>query len=102
MCGIAGIFGGKRQSLLERQLFTMANSLAHRGPDDEGFWTDQYVGLTQKRLAIIDTTSAGKQPMVSKNERYVLIYNGEIYNFREIRKELLIAGHHFTLSLIHI
>jgi len=68
----------------------MSDCLAHRGPDDSGTWADAEVGvaLGHRRLAIIDLSPEGHQPMVSACGRYVIIYNGEIYNFRAIRKEL--------------
>ena len=66
----------------------MNSALAHRGPDDEGFYTDEKISLGHKRLSIIDLSSMGHQPMFSNDGRYCIVYNGEIYNFREIKNEL--------------
>jgi asparagine synthase (glutamine-hydrolysing) len=92
MCGIAGILGESsgRQSLLKR----MGGSLAHRGPDDQGIWADPEasVGLVNRRLAIIDLSPAGHQPVHSSNERFVLTFNGEIYNHADLRAELEARG----------
>jgi len=66
----------------------MNHALAHRGPDAEGLWSDEHIVLGHRRLAIIDLSEAGRQPMVSANERFVLVFNGEIYNYRELRQLL--------------
>ena len=87
MCGIAGLVGdSSRDSAL---LSRMAGAIAHRGPDDQGIWIDveSGVGLANRRLAIIDLSPHGHQPMHSSNGRYVLTVNGEIYNHAEIREE---------------
>ena len=88
MCGVAGIVGdgARRDGLLAR----MAAPIAHRGPDDQGFWSDAEagVGLAHRRLSIIDLSPAGHQPMVSNNGRWVLSYNGEVYNHAALRSEL--------------
>jgi asparagine synthase (glutamine-hydrolysing) len=101
MCGIAGIVDRRAQSAAETlraQAVAMADSLAHRGPDGEGVWLDPAAGiaLAHRRLAIIDLSPAGRQPMVSANGRYVVTYNGEIFNYRELRAELIAAGARFT------
>ena len=70
----------------------MTNSIAHRGPDGEGQWIEDYIGIGHRRLAIIDPSSAGHQPMISHDGRWILSYNGEIYNFRELRTELEAEG----------
>ena len=93
MCGIAGIVSfaiSPRQEVLE----AMTQALSHRGPDDAGHWVEGPVGLGHRRLSIIDLSSAGHQPMLSADKRYVLTFNGEIYNYREIRAEL--SGYPFT------
>jgi len=96
MCGIAGMFslsGGIDLRTLER----MVSALRHRGPDHEGVWLndDNTVGLAQARLAVIDTSPSGNAPMLSSNGRVAITYNGEVYNFREIREELEGLGHSF-------
>lgn len=73
----------------------MIKSLAHRGPDGDGIFTDGSVGLAHCRLSIIDLSSAGHQPMATEDRRYTIIYNGEIYNFQELRIELEALGHRF-------
>jgi asparagine synthase (glutamine-hydrolysing) len=89
MCGIAG-FIDKSMPHPEQGLRGMAASLGHRGPDDEGYWYDLETGmaLAHRRLSILDLSPAGHQPMHSASGRYVLVYNGEIYNYRAIRGEL--------------
>ena len=97
MCGIAGFVGGKWSSEAgaERTLAAMAASIRHRGPDHRAVWLDReaQVGLAHDRLAIIDVSPAGNQPMHSASGRYVIVYNGEIYNHGDIRDELSAAGH---------
>ncbi|HCX23317.1 MAG TPA: asparagine synthase (glutamine-hydrolyzing), partial [Cytophagales bacterium] len=100
MCGIAGFWRysvGQSNDWLENTASQMANTLVHRGPDDSGTWVDSEVGLAlgHRRLSIIDTSDAGHQPMVSADGRYVITYNGEIYNFQEIRRHLEKLGHRF-------
>src|SRR5690349_5393795 len=73
----------------------MTDAIAHRGPDDEGVWSHGPVGLGNRRLAIIDLTPGGHQPMLSDDGEVVLTFNGEIYNFRELRAELEGAGQRF-------
>ncbi len=96
MCAIAGIWnsGSIETDQLANHAKTMADVLKHRGPDDEGFWFDSKNRLTlaQRRLAIIDLSPAGHQPMVSRCGRYVIVFNGECYNFRDIRDELSALG----------
>ncbi len=95
MCGVAGyvrLDGGRASREL---LKAMTDRIAHRGPDGEGQWTEGPVGIGHRRLAIIDRSAAGAQPMHSHDDRYVLSYNGEVYNYREIRTELERSGHQF-------
>lgn len=89
MCGIAGIWHSDA-SALEASAERMANALTHRGPDSNGVWSDKTAGiaLAHRRLSIIDLSQAGHQPMASASGRYVLSYNGEIYNFQSLRKQL--------------
>ncbi|UVT16828.1 MAG: asparagine synthase (glutamine-hydrolyzing) [Nitrospira sp.] len=95
MCGITGIFNLNGDAVSPVALRKMTDVIAHRGPDGEGFFVDRFIGLGHRRLAIIDLTSAGQQPMATLDDRYILTYNGEIYNFRELRAELEQCGHRF-------
>ncbi|MFK2875922.1 asparagine synthase (glutamine-hydrolyzing) [Rhodanobacter hydrolyticus] len=96
MCGVAGFWqpgGGTRDSLLE-QVRSMSTRLIHRGPDDGGNWCDESAGiaLAQRRLSIQDLSPAGHQPMLSACGRYVVVFNGEIYNHLDLRQRLLAEG----------
>lgn len=94
MCGIAGIIGeGAEHQLATLQ--RMSERIAHRGPNDSGVWTSANVALAHRRLSIIDLSRDGHQPMVSSCGRYSIVFNGEIYNYREIRFELEAAGEKF-------
>jgi asparagine synthase (glutamine-hydrolysing) len=95
MCGIAGLIHLDGAPVSPAVLQRMTDAIAHRGPDGEGAWIEGNVGLGHRRLAIIDLSPAGHQPMVSTDHRYVLNYNGEIYNFRELRAELEAEGYWF-------
>ena len=95
MCGIAGIFNFRGAPVSPPTLQAMTDAIAHRGPDGEGHWIEGSVGLGHRRLAIIDQSQQAHQPMISHNDRYVLSYNGEIYNFRELRSELEAKGYAF-------
>jgi asparagine synthase (glutamine-hydrolysing) len=95
MCGIAGILHRDGTAAGLDQLQAMATLLAHRGPDGEGFFRDGPLGFAHRRLAIIDLSERAAQPMHSADGRFVLVYNGEIYNFRELRAELQAAGRTF-------
>ncbi|MGJ0507156.1 MAG: asparagine synthase (glutamine-hydrolyzing) [Methylocystis sp.] len=94
MCGIAGFAGSMSMDALRG----MAARISHRGPDGEGYFFDPAagVGLAHRRLAIIDPTSAAAQPMSSCSGRYQVVFNGEIYNFRELAKELTVHGYAFN------
>lgn len=87
MCGIAGFFSFK-QKFTNEDLKEMTGILGHRGPDASGFFSDEFVGLGHRRLSIIDLSERANQPMKSANGRYVIIYNGEVYNYREIGAKL--------------
>ncbi|MDB5797925.1 MAG: asnB, partial [Paucimonas sp.] len=95
MCGIAGLINLSGEPVSPALLQRMTDAIAHRGPDGEGHWIEGGVGFGHRRLAIIDLSPAGHQPMISADHRYVLSYNGEIYNFRELRAELEVAGYWF-------
>jgi asparagine synthase (glutamine-hydrolysing) len=98
MCGIAGQYNFRRREPVERTTIErMARSIAHRGPDDEGFFISGPVGLGFRRLSIIDLTG-GHQPMSDAEERVWIIFNGEIYNYRELRAELQSKGYEFRTS----
>jgi asparagine synthase (glutamine-hydrolysing) len=91
MCGIAG-FINLKQTIKDRMsaLNKMTESIVHRGPDDSGHWYEHAAGIAlgHRRLSILDLSPAGHQPMLSAGGRYVIVFNGEIYNYRDIRKEL--------------
>jgi asparagine synthase (glutamine-hydrolysing) len=95
MCGIAGIFNVDGKPVSINILKKMTDSIAHRGPDGEGFWTNNYVGFGHRRLAIIDLSPLGHQPMQNEDGNFVIIYNGEVYNFLNIRIELEALGYKF-------
>ena len=99
MCGITGFIDLKRHSS-KKDLESMANTLEHRGPDASGIYFKQdngfVVGLAHKRLSIIDLNPCSNQPMIYKN--FVITYNGEIYNYKEIRNELIDKGHSFVTN----
>lgn len=92
MCGIAGVLGEEGHD--ERVVRSMTRTLAHRGPDDDGIWVDVDGGVAfgHRRLAVVDLSPAGHQPMISADGRFVLTFNGEIYNFHELRDELEAQG----------
>lgn len=95
MCGIAGIFNTNGEPVSPVVLRKMTDAIAHRGPDGEGFYTDSFIGLGHRRLAIIDLSPAGHQPMLTRDNRYAISYNGEVYNFQELRLELEALGYQF-------
>ena len=87
MCGIAGYIGFEADGLVEN----MTRVLTHRGPDDSGIFRGPGIGLGHRRLSIIDLSS-GHQPMLSHDDRYVIVFNGEIYNYRDLRDNLRAVG----------
>ena len=91
MCGIAGFFS-PLQHFSDADLHHMTDALSHRGPDADGFFSDETCGLGHRRLSIIDLSEAANQPMFSHNTRFVCIYNGEIYNFKDLKKQLAAQG----------
>jgi len=96
VCGFVGFIAAKYCVHSNVQVLrAMAHELTHRGPDDEGFWLEDDVGLAHRRLSVLDLTAAGHQPMTSESGRYVIAYNGEIYNFLKIREYLQARGHQF-------
>jgi asparagine synthase (glutamine-hydrolysing) len=103
MCGICGkIARDVPGEALSAEIQRMMERMVHRGPDDQGEVTlasgDDLVGLGHRRLSIIDLTRAGRQPMSDEEQRFWIVYNGEVYNFRELRKELEAIGHRFRSS----
>jgi asparagine synthase (glutamine-hydrolysing) len=96
MCGICGIIRFDNKTIQEIPIRKMMQIMKHRGPDDEGVFVENNVGIGFVRLSIIDLSPAGHQPMFSQDERYVIVYNGEIYNYLELRDELRSQGHVFN------
>lgn len=96
MCGIVGIFKLNNQSVSSQEVKRMTDSLAHRGPDGEGIYVNENIGLGHRRLSILDISSKGAQPMSSKNGEWIVIFNGCIYNFMSIKLELKNRGHEFV------
>ena len=90
MCGING-FNWKDEYIIEK----MNSSLRHRGPDDEGIYVDEEVSLGHLRLSIIDLSKNGHQPMSDRQDKFFIIYNGEVYNFQALREELELLGYSF-------
>ena len=100
MCGITGFFDFTRSTSSEKLgnfIRLMSDSIQHRGPDDSGMWLDAVNGIALgfRRLAILDLSISGHQPMLSADNRFVIIFNGEVYNFTDLREELLGLGHSF-------
>jgi len=106
MCGICGVLQLDGQSVEPKVLDRMNEVIAHRGPDGEGSWIDGPIGLAHRRLAIIDLTESGRQPMANEDGKVLVTYSGEIYNYLELRGELEAHGHTFhshsdTEVLVH-
>ncbi|WP_025665447.1 asparagine synthase (glutamine-hydrolyzing) [Aquimarina megaterium] len=96
MCGIVGIFNLNKEAVYRDELKTMTSQIAHRGPDGQGYYVKKNIGLAHKRLAILDTSDKGAQPMGSKEGRWIVVFNGCIYNFSELKQELKTKGHTFV------
>ena len=92
MCGICGFIGQPQEGLIEK----MTRVMVHRGPDDEGFYQNSTAGvaLGMRRLSIIDIAS-GNQPIFNEDSKIVIVFNGEIYNYQELRRSLTEKGHYF-------
>jgi asparagine synthase (glutamine-hydrolysing) len=107
MCGICGIFEPARESVVDRtEVKAMADTLYHRGPDDEGFYCGPGIGLGFRRLSIIDL-AGGHQPLSNEDGSVWVAFNGEIYNFRELNRKYLSSGHQFrtrsdTETIVHL
>ena len=95
MCGITGIINFNQTKVSKKLLKEMTQVISHRGPDNSDTWIYNNIGLGHRRLSIMDLSSFGKQPMESKDGNYVINYNGEIYNFKELKKELQTLGYSF-------
>src|SRR5260370_3312579 len=95
MCGIAGIVARRNVLDLEGAIAAMIYQVRHRGPDDEGCYVAGRVALGHRRLSIIDLSASGHQPMTSPDGRYVITFNGEIYNYLELKPELQAGGVQF-------
>src|SRR5208282_4955767 len=106
MCGIAGMIGRPGEPVTAEQVRRMTDTLVHRGPDDEGIHVRGNVGLGMRRLSIIDL-AGGRQPIYNEDRTVAVVFNGEIYNFRELRLELENRGHQFrshsdTEVIVHL
>ncbi|HEX6880316.1 MAG TPA: asparagine synthase (glutamine-hydrolyzing), partial [Terriglobales bacterium] len=107
MCGIAGLIGADRQLRVDEQTVrAMCDRIVYRGPDGEGIWAEGHVGLGMRRLSIIDL-EGGNQPIYNEDRSVLTVYNGEIYNFQELKNELLAKGHKFythcdTEVIVHL
>ena len=105
MCGITGFLTQTDAGLSSVNASRMADAITHRGPDDSGVWVDEAAGiaLAHRRLAVLDLSPAGHQPMLSVSGRFVMVFNGEIYNHLELREELagqIWRGHSDTETLL--
>src|SRR5712692_9052649 len=106
MCGIVGIFSSEGKPVTEHEVRAMCSAIDHRGPDDEGVYLGTGVGLGMRRLSIIDL-NAGRQPVRNEDGTVWVVFNGEIYNFQELRRELEGRGHVFytssdTETIVHL
>jgi asparagine synthase (glutamine-hydrolysing) len=99
MCGINGVLHLQSQKKVDSRILTkMRDSLEHRGPDDAGLFIENNIGFGHRRLSILDVSTAGHQPFLSDNGRYVMVYNGEIYNFKDFYPELKSSGFNIKTS----
>lgn len=96
MCGILGIYNLNREPISLNHLKEMTQKIAHRGPDGEGFFLENHIGFSHRRLAILDVSPRGAQPMTSKDGNWVITFNGCIYNYLELKQDLLSKGHSFV------
>lgn len=106
MCGICGVVRLDGQAVAPNAVAKMSAAVAHRGPDGDGVWTDGAVGLGHRRLAIIDLSPTGHQPMTNETGDVLIVYNGELYNYQNLRIELEARGHRFhsrsdTETIVH-
>ena len=96
MCGVAGLIDFSGHKVQQSEIKRMTDAIAHRGPDGEGYFLENNIALGHRRLAIIDLSESGHQPMVSRDGNLAISYNGELYNYLEIRKDLEELGHQFV------
>jgi asparagine synthase (glutamine-hydrolysing) len=96
MCGIAGVFNFNKQPVSHQTIKTMVDAMAHRGPDGEGIYIDENMALGHRRLSILDISPKGAQPMMSHNGEWVIVFNGCIYNYLDLRLDLKSKGHDFV------
>lgn len=99
MCGIAGFYSPKKY-FLQEEIKLMLRAIAHRGPDAEGYFSEKDISLAHRRLSIVDLSEKSNQPIFSKNKRFVMVFNGEIYNFKELAQELSLKTNSDTQTLI--
>jgi asparagine synthase (glutamine-hydrolysing) len=107
MCGICGVFYSDRTQRMNRDtLVAMNRQIVHRGPDDDGFFVEENVGLAMRRLSIIDIQT-GHQPISNEDESVWIVFNGEIYNHQDLRRDLESRGHRYrtrsdTETIVHL
>src|SRR5580698_5603456 len=107
MCGICGVFEYASSMRVDRERLARMNAtIRHRGPDDDGFFVRERVGLAMRRLRIIDL-AGGAQPIANEDETVWIVFNGEVYNYRELREDLIRRGHQFrtnsdTETILHL
>lgn len=95
MCGICGIYNKGNTPVSPEDVLQMRDIMIDRGPDDAGIYIGNHIGLGHRRLSIIDLSEAARQPMCNEDEKVWVVFNGEIYNFVELREKLVKAGHIF-------
>ena len=89
MCGIIACISRRGKKIEKELLLRSGRKMAHRGPDAQGIFVHDWVGMLHNRLSIIDLSKEANQPMFSQDKRYAIVYNGEIYNYKDLRKELM-------------
>lgn len=95
MCGIVGFVDSKPKKEKKEIIKKMADRIIHRGPDDEGYYTDSFVALGHRRLSILDLSKSGAQPIYNEDKSLAIVFNGEIYNYESIKEDLIKKGHKF-------
>ena len=97
MCGIVGVYDANEKYINQKILDKMTDVVSHRGPDGRGTFIKKSVGFGHRRLSIIDLSDSGSQPMKTDDDNYAITYNGEIYNYLNIKSELESKGHAFQI-----